>query len=246
MAKYLKIITFVFPFVFIGLMIYMTINHRAFYYSGTFTGEGGLIEDLTVVVYALATLIGALVTVKLFRCNHAVLGCLYLGLTLGLFFIGGEELSWGQRGFQWQTPEVLMRFNNQGETNIHNILGSSALGALYIVAGFYGAFSRLLVPARLQVRYRFALSLLTPDWFLALYFFPVFALYLYYSCFWWWFGPVFNDDAWYSPQSLIIARHQEVIELLMGLGFLAFVLVNAYRLYMRRSFAESGQTISSA
>lgn len=246
MEKYIKIITFLFPLVFIGMMIYLTINHRAFYYSGTLTGEGGLIEDSTVMVYALATLIGVLVTVKLFRCNHAVLGCLYLGLTLGLFFIGGEELSWGQRGFHWQTPAALMRFNNQGETNLHNILGSSALGALYIVVGFYGAFSRMLVPASLQARYRLATDLLTPDGFLALYFFPVFALYFYYSCFWWWFGPVFSENAWYSPQSLIIARHQEVIELLLGLGFVAFLTVNAYRLYSKRSFAESGQTLSSA
>jgi hypothetical protein len=39
-----------------------------------------------------------------------------------LFIIGfGEEISWGQRIFHVQTPESLMRLNNQEETNIHNL-----------------------------------------------------------------------------------------------------------------------------
>lgn len=174
MAKYTKIIAFLFPLVFVGLMVYLTINHRAFYYSGSFTGEGGLIEDATSIVYLLATLIGALIILQLIRCNLTAFGCIYLGLSVGLFFIAGEELSWGQRGFHWSTPEMLMKWNNQGETNLHNILNRSALGALYIAAGLYGAFSRLLAPTNLKTQYRLATDLVTPDWFLGLYFFPAF------------------------------------------------------------------------
>ena len=32
-----------------------------------------------------------------------------------------EEISWGQRIFQWSTPNIMMKINSQGETNIHNI-----------------------------------------------------------------------------------------------------------------------------
>lgn len=246
MTKTMKIVTFLFPLMFIGMMIYLTVYHRAFYYSHPFHSEGGMVEDYTVYVYALATLISALATVKLFWSNNTALGWLYLGLTAGLFFIGGEEFSWGQRGFHWHTPEILMKLNNQHETNLHNVLGSSALGALYIIVGFYGTFSRLLVPASLKARYRLATDLLTPDWFLVLYFFPAFAIYLYYGVFWWWFGPMLNTEAWYSPESLIVARHQELIELLLGLGFLAFVTVNAYRLYARKPVPEGAPSLSSA
>jgi len=44
-----------------------------------------------------------------------------IGLAFIFFFAGGEEISWGQRIFNIQTPEALAEVNVQGETNIHNI-----------------------------------------------------------------------------------------------------------------------------
>lgn len=43
---------------------------------------------------------------------------------LGIFcFVAcGEEISWGQRIFDLQTPEFLKKINRQGETNLHNIV----------------------------------------------------------------------------------------------------------------------------
>jgi hypothetical protein len=38
-----------------------------------------------------------------------------------LFFLGGEEISWGQRLFGWGTPPALRTANAQDETNIHNL-----------------------------------------------------------------------------------------------------------------------------
>lgn len=39
-----------------------------------------------------------------------------------LFFIGcGEEISWGQRIFGWQSPVFVQEINGQGETNFHNV-----------------------------------------------------------------------------------------------------------------------------
>ncbi len=46
----------------------------------------------------------------------------WIGLvTLGCIYFAGEELSWGQWLFGWQTPELLRGVNDQNETNIHNI-----------------------------------------------------------------------------------------------------------------------------
>ncbi|MFT5105627.1 MAG: hypothetical protein ACI9UA_001248 [Pseudoalteromonas tetraodonis] len=44
-------------------------------------------------------------------------------LGMGLFFIvcAGEEISWGQRVFGWETPENYAKMNEQGETNLHNL-----------------------------------------------------------------------------------------------------------------------------
>jgi len=41
-------------------------------------------------------------------------------LPLGLFYMAGEELSWGQHVFGWQTPQRISRVNRQDETNLHN------------------------------------------------------------------------------------------------------------------------------
>ncbi len=42
-------------------------------------------------------------------------------LTLLMFVCFGEEISWGQRVFNWRAPPVFARFNAQNETNLHNI-----------------------------------------------------------------------------------------------------------------------------
>ncbi|MDQ7075673.1 MAG: hypothetical protein Q9O24_11105 [Gammaproteobacteria bacterium] len=42
-------------------------------------------------------------------------------LALFFFVCFGEELSWGQRIFGWETPENFKEMNAQKETNLHNI-----------------------------------------------------------------------------------------------------------------------------
>lgn len=42
-------------------------------------------------------------------------------LALVLFVMGMEEISWGQRIFQWQTSTYFSEHNVQGETNLHNL-----------------------------------------------------------------------------------------------------------------------------
>tara|TARA_B100001093_G_scaffold482623_1_gene514426 strand:+ start:98 stop:883 length:786 start_codon:yes stop_codon:yes gene_type:complete len=41
----------------------------------------------------------------------------FLGLTYYFF----EEISWGQHFFFWDSPEFFLKYNNQAETNFHNI-----------------------------------------------------------------------------------------------------------------------------
>jgi len=39
---------------------------------------------------------------------------------LGSFYVVGEELSWGQHWFRWETSEYWSAINRQNETNLHN------------------------------------------------------------------------------------------------------------------------------
>lgn len=39
---------------------------------------------------------------------------------LGCFYVGGEEVSWGQHFLNWNTPAYWANINDQDETNLHN------------------------------------------------------------------------------------------------------------------------------
>lgn len=67
---------------------------------------------------------------------------------LGCLYLAGEELSWGQHLFGWQTPEWLQSLNDQNETNLHNISGwfdqqPRTLLELWILASVMVAAARL-------------------------------------------------------------------------------------------------------
>ena len=49
------------------------------------------------------------------------LAVVYALLALLMFVCFGEEISWGQRMFGWETPEPIAGLNAQGETNLHNL-----------------------------------------------------------------------------------------------------------------------------
>jgi hypothetical protein len=42
-------------------------------------------------------------------------------VTLGTFYMAGEEVSWGQWFFMWDTPDTFLEINDQHETNLHNV-----------------------------------------------------------------------------------------------------------------------------
>lgn len=51
----------------------------------------------------------------------ALLWGLILVYGLGNFYIAGEEHSWGQHFFNWNTPAYWSDINRQAETNLHNV-----------------------------------------------------------------------------------------------------------------------------
>jgi hypothetical protein len=54
------------------------------------------------------------------RARKLVFAYLLLG-GLGCLYIAGEEHSWGQHFFYWDTPEYWAAINRQDETNLHNV-----------------------------------------------------------------------------------------------------------------------------
>lgn len=87
----------------------------------SFEGSG-LVEQLTVAFLVVAIIFGLFLLTqywKAFRYAHLRVGVIIW--ILGCIYFAGEEISWGQWLFQWDTPELVDKLNRQGETNLHNM-----------------------------------------------------------------------------------------------------------------------------
>ena len=87
--------------------------------------EDGVIESLGAFFFLIASLFlfGAFFRLRKIKLAvHKKFETIWI-LALGLlFFVAfGEEISWGQRIFNFDTPEALKEINHQKEFNLHNI-----------------------------------------------------------------------------------------------------------------------------
>jgi len=147
---------------------------------------------------------------------------LYGLLCIGLLFVSIEEISWGQRILNIEAPKYFWQHNLQQEITFHNMMEMSKLHNIYILVGAYGAFAWIfarLFLSRVKNNYRNVIKFIVPDWFLSLYFFPLFSLYIMLEY-------IYPPRSW----TFLAWRDQEPVELLLSLGFLSFVVINYFRL----------------
>ena len=84
--------------------------------------EDGFIEDITLIPLAVLVLACIVFLIKYSRRKNIWFFLTYLAISLGSFFILGEEISWGQRIFHFRTSEYFEEHNSQDEMNIHNLV----------------------------------------------------------------------------------------------------------------------------
>jgi hypothetical protein len=88
--------------------------------------ELSFVEIATVVFLLPASVLGFVLFVRFLRSRTLprrqaiTIAVLMLILALGALYFGGEEMSWGQSYFKWDTPESWKQINKQNETNFHN------------------------------------------------------------------------------------------------------------------------------
>jgi len=90
------------------------------------TDEDGLFETAGALMYLLASLLFVYLYFKSKSGNDFIFfrtkrNLFYLLLGLLFFICFGEEISWGQRIFNIDTPEVIAAINGQNEINVHNL-----------------------------------------------------------------------------------------------------------------------------
>ncbi len=94
---------------------------RALYLA--LTSEAGLVENATVLAAALGAVLALGVWGRRGQLTPPLIGAWFLMFALGLVFLAGEEISWGQQYLHWRTPAAFAARNYQGETNLHNLRG---------------------------------------------------------------------------------------------------------------------------
>lgn len=87
-----------------------------------FANEDGIVENLTTLALFGVAIVCANRWVRQFK-KRDWMWLTGTGIFAVLFFFAaGEEISWGQRIFGWETGEYFMERNAQNETNLHNLV----------------------------------------------------------------------------------------------------------------------------
>lgn len=85
--------------------------------------EDGWLENGQEALFIVAVFLSASICSTLLRQQRKQWALLYGLLALGLFWVAGEEISWGQRLFGFQTTAWFEAHNVQREMTLHNLPG---------------------------------------------------------------------------------------------------------------------------
>lgn len=106
-------------FLFMGSVLFAWLDPAGF--ARQSEGEGGLFENLTVIVLIPGILFGLYAFYRYRNQLHPIQAYWVLAWSLACVYFAGEEASWGQWYFHWDTPDFIANVNDQRETNLHNI-----------------------------------------------------------------------------------------------------------------------------
>lgn len=129
------------------------------YFHMVFAAEDRLVENGTALFLLIASGVLARNALSLRKRGLWVATALTASYALLFFAASGEEISWGQRIFGWQSGDFFAQNNYQGETNLHNLMvGDMRLaravfgGPLTVVILLYLVVFPLLYPRVRAVR----------------------------------------------------------------------------------------------
>jgi hypothetical protein len=206
---------FVAPLV-VAAFVAATLRDRRLY--DLLVNEDGILEWLELFGFTVAALLGFVLTRRFHRGGARGLAALYLAFGLGCFAIAGEEISWGQRLFDVDTPPALARVNTQEETTIHNI---SALRVTvhvgYILLGLGGGIVAWVARLHSWFRRGGLLEWITPPLFLS----SAYLLLLIYRL---------GRSTFDTYDRSAVGRYGEVTELALAFGLAAFGALQLRRL----------------
>jgi len=85
------------------------------------TTEDGVLESFTSIMLFATFALSVARIVKLRASRSGWFIATTTLIAVLMLFGAGEEISWGQRIFGWQSGDTFQEMNRQGETNLHNL-----------------------------------------------------------------------------------------------------------------------------
>jgi len=165
----IKLCIFLFPIIFVSSILVdrtqtdpLSNNFTSFFY------EDGPAENIEFINYLVSFVFSIFIARSFFKNNYKLFCSLYIFLAVFFIFIAGEEISWGQRIFNFETPEQFSA-NLQNEFNIHNFV-TGLFGYLALAFSFVGVFGWLILPKRTNKLYNLFKRNFLPRTFLITYF----------------------------------------------------------------------------
>lgn len=177
LRKHWRIAIFSFGIIAFCLYVYLKWSGSGAFYR--LDEEDGFIEYAQSILYFASSFLALLSIFKLKKLKiksiiKKVWLILFVLSFLGLFILGGEEISWGQRVFNLQTPGNIAAKNYQNEITLHNLENVfEYVYNAYLILGLYGISSWLVVYVPLKFKGVFLYEYLKPflsKWYLVPYF----------------------------------------------------------------------------
>ena len=92
------------------------------WFEDVYAVEDGFVENWTVIPLLVAAGYAAYLLFKVGQSRSWRFKMVQFLIGVFSFFVAGEEISWGQRIFDVESPDFFKANNAQGETNLHNMV----------------------------------------------------------------------------------------------------------------------------
>ncbi len=195
-----------------GFLLIVVAIHISMWPADVFkkiSAEDNIIENTQFFVLISSSVVSFILSYALFKRRVKSFSLLFLAVGIALFFVAGDEISWGQRLLGIATPVIISSENSQGEITFHNVKSVGGfIPYTYTLIGFYGSFA-WMIGGFFKSKFSY---LLIPPYFI----FPYFATAFLYNF------------------STIVGKHSfgefsEFAELMLYMGILIFLVENTAR-----------------
>ena len=188
------------------------------------SSEGSISEYGTAIAYLLAPVFTVPIAKQFKRQGNRLMSSLYYLITAAAFFVGMEEISWGQRLLGYEEPEFWSKHNVQSEFTFHNFgfFQEHLLHLSFIFASFIGSFCWVALrywqkKQTVEKPRKLDWSYLLPDWPISAFFYPTLIFYMVI------------DTELRDRYDFLRSADQEHWEFVMSLGILLFFVICFFR-----------------